>query len=277
MANKPQKLLTIILLMTLVISSTYTYTISDVHGKVTSTSAEKGITILNQVAGFDPAKYNITSQLTVNDPTFGVLSTEHVRYTLESDRNNVEILEKFTNGNLQILDVLENSGPFKMNHSPATEVLMAKTFSLNYQAYSIDSFYGQLSSMLNKVDSTKNSTTTVGNIRFDVTTTSGNSPMGNSTTFTWSYTSNGITYTGKCVSLGYKDGFLKNFIDTWNLYKIGSTTVTLSEKQAEDIAMKNARSYTWTIGSGNQTFLINNFNVTKPIVKEFVQRSWQRN
>jgi hypothetical protein len=268
--NSKRKLLfTSIMLAALLASSAYAALIPNVHA-AEITNQEKGLSILSDVVGLDQTKYNATPTLKVNGPTLGALPTENIRYALESTRGHVEILQKFTNGHLQMIDVLENSDPFQMTTSPAALVGMAKAFLLNYQAYSANSFYGQLSSMLNKADATKNSTTIVGNIKFDITTTSGNSPLGDSTQFTWSYTSKGITVTGKCVSLGYKDGFLKVFIDTWNLYPIGSTTVNLSEKQAEEIAMKNARTFTWTIGSGNQTIVINNFNVTKPMVKELM-------
>jgi hypothetical protein len=269
MANKPQKLLAILLI--LFVSSVYAVIVTQAHAEVTTTtSTEKGLTILNQVAGFDLSKYNATPTLNVNGPTLGTLPTENIRYTLENDKSRIDILETFTNGNLKMIDVLEKTGSFYMATSPAAVVRMAKAFLSNYQSYSANSFYGKLSSMLNKADATKNSTTIVGNIKFDITTTSGNSAMGNSTTFTWSYTSNGITATVKCVSLEYRDGFLKAFIDTWNLYKIGSTTVNLSEKQAAAIAMKNARTYTWSIGSDNQTIVINNFNVTKPMVTQLM-------
>lgn len=266
MAKKTKKLLFITVILSLLfVTSTYAVLIPNVHA-AEITNQQKGLSILSNVVGLDLTKYNATTTLKVNGPTLGTLPTENIRYTLESTRNHVEILEKFTNGHLQIIDVLENSGPFQRTHSPAAVAWMARTFLLNYQSYSANSFYGRLALMLNKADATKNSTTIVGNIKFDITTTSGNSDMGNSTTFTWTYTSNGIAATSKCVSLGYKDGFLRDFIDTWRLHKIGSTTVNLSEKQAEEIAMKNARTFTWSIGSGNQTIVINNFNVTKPMV-----------
>ena len=121
--------------------------------------------------------------------------------------------------------------------------------------------------MLQKAEITKNSTTTNGNIKLDITIKNGEI---NSTTFTWSYIANGINTLDKCVSLKYEDGFLKQFTDTWYLRKIGSTTVNVSEKQAEEIAMRNTRDFTWTIGSGNQTVLINNFNVTKPMTEELI-------
>jgi hypothetical protein len=272
MVKENRKLiLTSILLMVLTISSAYASTVPDVHAEVLATgTTAKGLTIIDQVAGFNLTRYDATPTLKTKGPNLGKLPTENIQYTLKSNNSQVKILEKFTNGHLQIIDVLENSRSFHMTPPPTALVGMAKTFLLNYQTYSANSFYGQLASMLNKADATKNSTTIVGNIKFDITATSGNSPMGNSTIFTWSYISNGIIATSKCVSLGYKDGFLKDFIDNWNLYKIGSTTVTLSEKQAEDIAMKNAVNYTWSLGSGNQAFVISNFNVTKPIVKHLM-------
>ena len=205
----------------------------------------------------------------------GVLPTENIRYTLTGFGGTIEIQDTFTNGSLQIMDVLENtpsplipalpaSSALRVNESYAL-VEMAKIFLNNYQSYSANSFYGQLASTLNNANPTKNSTTTIGNINFNINTISGNSALGNSTTFTWSYTFNGVNADCKCVSLTYENGYLKSFIDTWKLYPIGSTTVNLSEQQAENIAMQNAKTCTWTIGSGNQKQVINNFNITKPV------------
>jgi hypothetical protein len=269
MAKKSQKLLvTTILLTILIISSAYTIIVPIAHAEViTDNSTAEGLTIINQVAGFDLTKYNVTSKLTVNGPTLDVLPTENVRYTLKAPGSTIELLDTFTNGSLRMMDVLENTGSPNITSSV---VGMAKAFLLNYQEYSGNSFYGQLASMLNQADPLKNSTTIVGNIKFDITVISGSSPLEKSATFTWSYTANGVDAKYKCVSLGYKDGFLKVFIDTWNFYNIGSTTVNISEEQAQDIAMKSAKTYTWTVGSGNQTYIINNFNLTKPMIKYIV-------
>ena len=253
--------------MILVISIAFLAAIPYANTKeITDNSTAKGLAIINQVAGFNLTKYKVTPTLAASDQTLGNSQTENIRYALDNSKSHIEILETFTGNHLQMIDVLENHGSVQMPTSPFFAMVMAKDFLLKYQNYSINSFYGQLSSMLNReVDPTKNSTTTIGNIKFDITTTSGNS-----TTFTWSYTSGGINTLDKCVSLGYKEGFLKHFIDTWDLHKIGSTTVNLSEQQAEEIAMKNAKTYTWTIGSGKQAVVINNFNVTKPVVKELI-------
>lgn len=277
--SKRKLLFITVILAMLLISSAYAALIPNVHAaKITTTSTAKGLTIINQVAGVDLTKYNATPTLDVAGSYLGVLPTENIRYTLTGSGSRIEIQDTFTNGSLQIMDVLENIRSPQMPTLPASDafgfnasyalVEMAKGFLLNYQGYSANSFYGQLASSLNQADPTKNSTTTVGNLKFDINTISGNSTLGNSTSFTWSYTSNGIDAACKCVSLGYKDGFLNDFIDTWNLYPIGSTIVNLSEQQAEDIAMQNAKAYSWTIGSGNEKHVINNFNVTRPMIKQ---------
>ena len=242
------------------------------HAQEVTTAKAKGLTIISQVASLDIANYTATPTVDVTGSYLGPLPTENIRYTLTGFGNTIEMQDTFTNGSLQIMDILENSGSPLMTALPASArasvVVMAKAFLLNYQEYSANSLYGQLASTLNNADPAQNSTTTVGNINFDINTISGNSTLGNSTTFTWSYTSNGVNADCKCVSLSYENGSLKSFIDTWNLYPIGSTTVNLSEQQAENIAMQNAKAYSWTIGSGNEKHVINNFNVTKPMVEQ---------
>ena len=64
----------------------------------------------------------------------------------------------------------------------------------------------------------------------------------------------------KCVALRYINGFLKYFVDNWDLYKIGSTSVNLSEKEAMDIAMARAKNYSWNSAI--------KFNVTNAMIWE---------
>ena len=229
-----------------------------------TTTTAKGLSILNQVVGVDLAKYNATPTVNVNGSYKGVLPSENVRYTLNSNGSKLDVLNTFTNGHLQMIDVLENDGSPHVTTSAADTVEMANTFLLNYQTYSESPFYGQLASTLNKVDPSVNSTALYGNVQFKVTSS------GDRTTFTWSYTSNGIDAIYKCVSLSYQNGFLKTFIDTWNLYSIGSTAVDVSKQEAEAIAMQTAKTFSWKVGSGNATFVVDKFNVTQPVVEQLV-------
>jgi hypothetical protein len=241
MTNNTKKLLiTTIFLAALLLSSVYAALLPSAHAQKVAASTAKGLTIINQVAGVNLTKYNASSTLDVAGSYLDVLPTEEIQYTLQGDGSLMEVADTFTNGSLQIMDVLENVGS---PHVTASASLVNPiSFLLNYQAYSANSFYGQLASMLKNADPSKNSTTIVGNVKFEITTTTGNSRLGNCTTFTWSYTSNGVDADCKSVSLSYQNGFLNCFMDTWNLYPIGSTTVNLSEQQAEAIAMRTAKT-----------------------------------
>ena len=109
MAKKPQRLLiTTILLTVLLFFSTNIMLTTTVHAQeITATT--KGLTIINQVAGIDLTKYNATATLDVAGSYLGVLPTENIRYTLTSAGSQIEMLDTFTNGSLQIMDVLENA------------------------------------------------------------------------------------------------------------------------------------------------------------------------
>ncbi|HDQ06395.1 MAG TPA: hypothetical protein ENN36_06720 [Candidatus Bathyarchaeota archaeon] len=137
---------------------------------------------------------------------------------------------------------------------------MSKRFFSKYQSYSGNSLYVELSSMLDKINADKNLTETSVNLKLEVTN------AGDDTSFKWTYISNGIEAPSKFVALGYKNGFLNYFVDSWDIYKIGGTSVNLSEEEARDLAMERVKTYSWKVKSNNNTVKINNFNVTKAMV-----------
>jgi hypothetical protein len=109
----------------------------------------------------------------------------------------------------------------------------------NYQAFTGDSFYGTLGSMLDSVSGEVDYTQTLGNVKFDLFIDDTSSYE----TFGWTYTYNGINAIPKGVFLSYQNGFLTMFMDNWNLYKIGSTVVNLSEEEAKSIAVNASKKY----------------------------------
>jgi len=243
----------------------------------TSAIEKKGLPILNNVLSLDIAKYTTTSKEGPQDSYLDVLPQENVHYTLESDSSKLDMLCTFTNGNLRMLNVLESEGaPFltKFITKPVQFgnvtlqvvdlVETAKGFLNDYQSYSEKSFYGELGSMLENVDAKENMTKTAGNVKLEVTKSE------DSTVFRWLYTANGIDAPSKCVVLGYKNGFFKYFIDNWDLYKIGSTSVNISEQEAIDIAMERARAFSWNMGSGNDMVKISGFTVANAMIWENV-------
>jgi hypothetical protein len=100
-------------------------------------------------------------------------------------------------------------------------------------------------------------------VKLEVTVSEG------STVFRWMYTFGGIDAPDKCVAIGYKDDFLKYFIDNWELYKIGSTSVNVSEEETIDIAMERARGFSWNMGY-NEAVKISGFTVTNAMIWENV-------
>lgn len=262
--NSKQKLLfTTIFLLILLNISTYASLISNVHAEEI-TAQQKGLVFLNDVVGVDLSKYTTTPKEYLQDSYFGVLPQENVRFNLLSNGSKLDMLCTLTNGTLQIVDVLERDGTPFMTKSSVNVLENAKAFLTDYQGYSGDSFYGELNSMLNNIDANENATITSGNVKLEATYTA------YLETFRWTYTYNNVEAPSKCVVIGYKNGFLKNFIDTWDLYKIGSTSVALSEEEAINIAIERAKTYSWKVGSGNNTYEVKNFNVTKAMVTQLI-------
>jgi hypothetical protein len=259
--NPKRKLLFItVLLMILLSSSAYTTLIPNVHA-AEATIQQEGLAVTSNVIGVDLAKYATASKEYRQDSYLGVLPQENMRYTLETDGSKLDIYYTFVNGKLQKIHVLDNQGSPQMQKAISANALdMSKDFLSNYQDYSRNAFYGELKSTLDTVDANKNVTAIFGNMKLSVTA------QEDSATFRWTYTFNGIEAPDKCVALHYENGFLKYFIDNWNLYKIGSTTVNFSEQQAIDVALAAAKSFSWTATLDNKTFEGLKYNVTNAMV-----------
>ena len=117
-----------------------------------------------------------------------------------------------------------------------------------------------LSNSLRNVDVSKNSTVTQSNYKLQVAKTHAD----NYTTFSWMYTNNDVDAPEKTVAIGYQNGELKYFIDSWSIYNIGSTDVKLSEKDAVAVAMQSAKDFSYQVGLGSDAFTVSGFNVTCP-------------
>jgi len=168
----------------------------------------------------------------------------------------VRLFYTFANGKLQMLEVLENQGIQSLT-KPRTnmDIFAAKRFLTNYQAYTADPLYGQLRSMLDKVDGSKNFTKTSANLVLEANVTD------DCTTFKWYYTSNGaIAPYSKFITIVVEDGFLAAFVDNWHLYNVDSTSVNLSKEKAIAIALEAAKDHSWSLKLEDSTLAAKNFN-----------------
>ena len=249
--NLKKYLFTTVFLLLLLSSACITF-LPSVHAQ--ESNPDKDAPLQNNPLGLDLTKYTITTTECVQDTYLDVLPQENIRYYIDSNTSNIDIIYTIANGKLRMIDVLQTSGLPHLTKT-TTEQEMAKTFLTNCQTNTNNLFYGELKTMLDEIDANKEITLTKNNMRLDITSS------GDSKTYRWTYSLNGVDASEKCVVLGYSDGFLKFFIDNWDLYKIGSTNIGLTEKEAIEIAMQNAETYTWQVGPPEDAYEVVKFNL----------------
>ncbi|MDT8781344.1 MAG: LamG domain-containing protein [Candidatus Bathyarchaeota archaeon] len=266
----PNKKNTFILLILLLILSIIS--VSFVHDTKAQeiSSQEKALTIIADVVGVDVSKHTINPLETPQNNYLDVLPQEDVRYTIGSNGSReADVRFSFVNGHLRLIHVLEYNDALILKETKENPLEQAKAFLSNYQDYSKDAFYGQINGMLTNDAYGKNLTVTQGNLKLEATS----SEYYSTETYRWTYTSDGVEAPRKCVVLGYENGFLKYFIDNWALYKIGTTCVDISEKQAVDIAMQYAKDFSWNMGTDEVKCYIQDFTVANAMVWETVYLS----
>jgi len=240
--EKGRFLLSVVLFSLLSVTCLYSFPPSTVYAAEEAV-AENGLTILNAVVGLDVTKYAVTTKeypQNYNSSYLGVVPQKDVGYELTSEESKVKTLCTFANSRLQMMHILETEGSPHMSEAAANPIELAKNFLANYQAYTSDSLYGELSSTLDNVDAGTNVTKTSGNTQLEAITNNGY------TTLKWTYTSNNAVAPSKFIALGFKNGFLTCFVDNWHLYNIGSTSVNLSKEEAAAITLETAKNYAST-------------------------------
>ncbi len=255
--NKLSKRFYITLFLTmLLVCSTYTALIPSARASEV-TLQQKGQAILNNVIGVDLTKYSVATSEVTQEPYLEVTTRDNVQYVLHSGTSKLQMFCTFVKGNLRLLNVLNNTGSQSMLVSDSNPLDMAKGFLSRYNTYSGNALYSNLELTLTNIDASKSSSTLFGNTELNVTTSA------DSTTFRWTYEYNGIQAPEKCVVLSYTNGFLKYFIDNWDLYKIGSTRINLSETEAVNNGLDEAKAYSWAmLSNDSSTVQFKDFNVT---------------
>ncbi|MGB9853890.1 MAG: hypothetical protein ACPLRY_03665 [Candidatus Bathyarchaeales archaeon] len=210
------------------------------------TVQDKALSVMTDVIGFDMTKYNAqqTGYFVEYPSDLGGLAQEEVKYILESARSKIKVYCVFINKTLTyfVLDPIEGSPLYAQ---PSTNVLdTAKGLLHRYQTFSKASYLQPMRDILNTVTELKPMITTVGNVKFQV------ADREIFDSITWMYTYNGIDFIMKKVGVSFKNGALYSFSDNWNLYKVGSTDVNISEEEAIRIARKRAKDYMVNVWPG---------------------------
>ena len=219
------------------------------------TALEKTMLVLNDLVGLNVAAYNISNVHLINE-YYLTLPKEVVDFRLTSNQGKLRASCSFVNNKLLQIYLTDYSGSVSFNQ-PTTNVLdMAKGFLERYQAYTGNSFYGELKSMLDTVTGTENIIKTMGNVKFEVSITHTH------VTFMWTYTSNGVQATSKNLFLEYWDGLPKSFMDNWQFKTIGGEP-KISSQEAIAIALKALRNFSYEINTDSGTVTISQFKIAQ--------------
>ncbi|MCW4010472.1 MAG: hypothetical protein NWF05_07615 [Candidatus Bathyarchaeota archaeon] len=221
-----------------------------------SVAQELARTFIEEVLPVDLSKYQITfiKHSTLEVPNDSAVDT--VRYTLSSKESTFDVSFNIENGAVRYCQVTEKTGSIISDKRYVNLLDAVKGFFEKYQNYSkIDSTH--LLDMLNDVDLTKNTTSTIGNIRLTVSNLVWAGM--DLTEITWVYTVNGADYTSLQLIL-QKDGTLRSFRDERVVYTIGDTSINISREQAIEIALKNLSTYSYEMPDHT---VIRDFNVTE--------------
>ncbi|MDR0460913.1 MAG: hypothetical protein LBH62_05715 [Nitrososphaerota archaeon] len=219
MAKNHQKIMLIFLFAVLFSSVFCVLTPSTVYAKKLSAS-EMGLSVLHDFFGLDLSTYNIeVEENSLSEPSLGNAVYESVFFSLTSKDSKIRLVFTFVNDNLQNMYVFENEGTplFKstIEDNAANVVGYAQSFLGQYEQYLSQPFFGNLESTLNGVVANKNYTKSFENAVLDVSVYDNNRV----TNFMWYSTveTDVVGPNAMFVALGFKDGAIVSFTDTWTL------------------------------------------------------------
>ncbi len=254
--NFKQRLLLTVVFAALLLVSSACAALTPVAHAAEPTAPEKSLVILNDVAGFNMTAYTANLKASERN-SFLSLPQEEADFSLTSSQGRLRAKCSFVDNHLRQIFISDLNGSPSLNQPAADAVGNAKDFLERYQGYTGVSFYGELESMLDTVNVGENVTKTEGNVQLKV------SVLGQSLLdLMWTYVDeNGVPAMFKDVFLSYDHGFLKCFLDNWQLFRIASKP-KLSSEEAVAIALNAAKNFSWeAVGTEDGTVTVSDFRI----------------
>jgi hypothetical protein len=227
---------------------------------------ETTLNVLRDVVKIDISKYNVEliSDVTKCRDDLGGLYQEQVAYTLKNNDSELSVVSTFIDTKLAstYLYVIRGS-PVYIDKPSGGLVDQTKSLLQRLPNYSTTKHLQQFNTMLNSVNKLENITIVSENAKLIIS-------VGDFTTFRLLYSAGGIDYTNKGVVFTFdRNGVLYSFGDAWDLYKVGSETVEVSEEAAIGIALgavPKDYSYEMTYWNGT-TATITGINVVESTIQ----------
>ncbi|MDR2699344.1 MAG: hypothetical protein LBC12_00735 [Nitrososphaerota archaeon] len=219
---------------------------------IETSNQDKALTFLTDVAQLDMSLYTV--KLVQHDESFPPhlkgLSFESIIYDLYwKNESLLHITFTFIDNKFDICNILPTKGsPIYAEPQATKPIDSVKDILDRYLTYSQAVYIKNMQAVLNKVDST-NATATFGDVK--LVTSTMKTPQGTTyEIFEWIYTIDGIDVQPNNLTVYFEDGVFKSLSDKWGLFKLGSSSVNISQEEAIDIAKKAANAHTLLVWRG---------------------------
>ena len=209
----------------------------------TPADIEEVLVFLRDVVQLDMTKYESRLSISSVMPWTGGLSHTTGQYVVDSSglggKSILHVNFGFIDKDLVSCYFREVSqGPPIYSQQPATDLNDAAAgFLQKYQTYTGDAELEKMRSILDAVNPTVDTTTTVDNIKLKVSFEPTN------TDFIWSNTFNGADYSR--LILEFRNGHLFYFYDSRSYKTVGSTEVNISVEEAVRLALERVDNYSY--------------------------------
>ena len=171
----------------------------------------------------------------------------------------------FSNGTpfyFSISGVRSNTTIHYTHPQPSTALDTSKEMLQRYQTYlaqycGVDGSYLQpMITMINSVAEPVSTVQVSDNVQMKIDYETVLRTNATKTNIRWDYVNNGVTVTRKHISLDFPNGTISHFMDTWNLFTVGTWNM-ISKEEALDMAFSAAKDVTFKfVNSSGQTYEI---------------------
>ena len=225
----------VILVLTMAVQGVAQCTLSEPPEKQTA------LKFLEKVVGVDLEIYTLSSFHANEHPRKA--DTTSLKLVFEEDGGKIEVLMEVKQGYLTWCSLTVVEGTLKLTVPYSPNLTQGKNLFNRYRAHFNVPYCDPLIPLLDQVEEGQNQTVFGEHVVLRVKV------QKDYLSFSWTYRVNGIEAPKKAVSFGFRNGFFRGFVDDWNIYEIGSTTVTISEKEAKTIAVNEAQDLINEIGA----------------------------
>lgn len=222
---------------------------------------EKALTIIRDVLPLDFSQYNASLAL-YNKPSAGSADAdndEFVTYNLENNGKVTTVHCSFKDNRVFTIITTAPLSEKLLYVQPSSPLEITKTFLDRYNAFLADDSLNQMIKVLSTVDSIKNATIDSGDIRVQITTDS------RGTLISLKHVYNSCPYDE--LSIAFPNEQRMMIGDMQSRYKMGDTTIKVSEQQAIETAIKYIENYSYEAvrgtGKDEQIITVSGFNISK--------------